>query len=118
MQALIGLVFLFKVSFYTLFEYSPVRVSITIVSPCSTNKGTYTVAPVSTTAGFVALVAVFPLKPGSDSVICNSTVIGGSMANTSPLHEQIFTVSFPLQISKNLQLFLNRWQSGHMFLHP
>ncbi len=57
------------ISNYTLDRYSPVRVSILITSPCSTNRGTYTVAPVSTIAGLVAPVAVSPLKPGSVSVI-------------------------------------------------
>jgi len=36
-----------------------------ILSPSFTNKGTLTVAPVSTVAGFVAPVAVLPLIPGS-----------------------------------------------------
>ena len=39
-----------------------------MVKICSHN-GTYTVAPVSTTAGFVAPCAVSPLNPGSVSVI-------------------------------------------------
>ena len=64
---------LYSLLIYTRERYSPVRVSILITSSCSTNKGTYTVAPVSTTAGFVAPVAVSPLNPGSVSVIFNST---------------------------------------------
>ena len=40
--------------FYTLDRYSPVLVSILITSPWFTNRGTYTTAPVSTVAGFVA----------------------------------------------------------------
>src|SRR5579885_1403215 len=40
--------------------YSPVRVSILIVSPDSTNSGTLTVAPVSSVAAFSTLVAVSP----------------------------------------------------------
>ena len=47
------------------------------------NKGTCTWAPVSTTAGFVAPVAVSPLNPGSVSVTSNSTNKGGSIANTT-----------------------------------
>ena len=39
---------------YTLDRYSPVLVSILILSPRSTNSGTFTLAPVSTVAGFVA----------------------------------------------------------------
>ena len=35
-------------------RYSPVLVSILILSPRSTNSGTFTLAPVSTVAGFVA----------------------------------------------------------------
>ena len=43
--------------------------------PISTNKGTDTVAPVSTVAGLEAPVAVSPLKPGSVSVTSSSTLI-------------------------------------------
>jgi len=45
--------------------YEPSRVSISIVSPSLMNKGTRTVAPDSTVAGFNVLVAVSPLMPGS-----------------------------------------------------
>ncbi len=46
--------------------YSPVLVSILITSPVFTNNGTFIVAPVSSSAGFVAPApAVFPLNPGS-----------------------------------------------------
>ena len=45
--------------------YEPSRVSTTIVSPVSIKRGTRTVAPVSTVAGLVVLVAVSPLRPGS-----------------------------------------------------
>ena len=67
---------------YTRDKYSPVLVSILITFPISTNNGTITFAPVSTIAGFVAPVAVSPLKPGSVSVISNSTNNGGSTAKT------------------------------------
>lgn len=45
--------------------YEPSRVSTTIISPVSIKRGTRTVAPVSTVAGLVVLVAVSPLRPGS-----------------------------------------------------
>ena len=64
--------------------YSPVRVSILIESPWLTKSGTLSVAPVSTVQGFVAFVAVFPATPGSHSVTSRITLIGGSIANTSP----------------------------------
>ena len=70
---------------YTLERYSPVLVSILMTSCSSTNKGTFTVAPVSTVAGLVAPVAVSPLNHGSVSVISNSTNKGGSTENTLPL---------------------------------
>jgi len=50
---------------FTLSTYSPVLVLIRIVSPSFTNKGTFTVAPVSTVAGLRARVAVSPFRPGS-----------------------------------------------------
>ena len=65
--------------------YSPVLVSILIVFPSSTNIGTITVAPVSTTAVFIAVVAVFPLTLGSHSVINNSTKFGASTEKAYPL---------------------------------
>ena len=74
-----------KTTDYTRERYSPVLVSILITSSVSTKSGTYTVAPVSTVAGFVAPVAVSPLKPGSVSVTVSSTKSGGSTANTLPL---------------------------------
>lgn len=45
--------------------YSPVLVLTTIFSPWLMKRGTRTVAPVSTVAGFIALVAVLPMRPGS-----------------------------------------------------
>src|SRR3569623_406282 len=45
--------------------YSPVRVSISILSPCSTNKGTDTLKPVEIFAGFKTLPEVSPLTAGS-----------------------------------------------------
>ena len=61
--------FTLNMRFYARPMYSPVRVSIRIISPCSMNNGTITLAPVSTIAGFVAPCAVSPLRPGSVSVI-------------------------------------------------
>ena len=75
-------------------RYSPVLVSILILSPWLTNRGTATVAPVSTVAGLLAPVAVSPLNPGSVSVISSSTNRGGSTENTLPLWEQILHISF------------------------
>lgn len=45
--------------------YVPFSVSTLIRSPSLMNSGTFTMAPVSTVAGLVALVAVLPLTPGS-----------------------------------------------------
>ena len=67
---------------YTLERYSPVLVSILIVSPWFTKSGTLRVAPVSTVHGFVVPVAVSPLTHGSHSVISSSTKSGGSTAKT------------------------------------
>ena len=50
---------------FTLSTYSPVFVFTLINSPSFTNKGTFTVAPVSTVAGLSVRVAVSPLTPGS-----------------------------------------------------
>ena len=60
-----------KTTDYTRERYSPVLVSILITSSLSQQTVVHIrVAPVSTVAGFVAPVAVSPLKPGSVSVIC------------------------------------------------
>jgi len=55
------------------------------VSPSFTNRGTGTIAPVSTVAGFNTLVAVFPLTAGSVFVINSSTKFGASTEKASPL---------------------------------
>ena len=57
--------------------YLASRVSILMRSPTLTNMGTWTVAPVSMTAGLVPDWTVSPLKPGSVSVISASMNIGG-----------------------------------------
>ena len=84
-SGLYDLLLISTVKSYTLDRYSPVLVSILILSPWFTNRGTFTCAPVSTVAGFVAPWAVSPLNPGSVSVISSSTNRGGSIANTLPL---------------------------------
>ena len=58
--------------------------------------GTCTVAPVSTMAFFIALVAVLPLTPGSHSVILSSTKFSGSTENAVPLSDYTVTISFSL----------------------
>src|ERR1700743_392608 len=63
--------------YFTLSTYSPVLVLIRINSPSFTNKGTLTVAPVSTLAGFRVRVAVSPLTPGSEYVT-RTTILSGS----------------------------------------
>ena len=45
--------------------YSPVLVSILILSPITTNKGTCKLYPFVIVAGFVALPIVSPFNPGS-----------------------------------------------------
>jgi len=50
---------------FTLSTYSPVLVLMRMSSPSFTNKGTFTVAPVSIVAGLSVRVAVSPLIPGS-----------------------------------------------------
>ena len=65
--------------------YSPVRVSIRILSPISTNNGTFRTYPVCVVAGLVAPVEVSPLNPGSVYIISNYKKIGGSIPNTLPL---------------------------------
>ena len=58
---------------HTLSRYSLVRVSILMVSPLLTKKGTLTFKPVSKVAGFVPPVAVSPFTPGGVSITFNST---------------------------------------------
>ena len=74
--------------------YSQVLVSILILSPISIKSGTLISAPVSSIAGFVAFVAVFPANPGSVSVTSRSTKLGGSIANTFPLYDQTLHTIF------------------------
>ena len=58
--------------------YCPLRVSILSTFPRSMKSGTWTSAPVSTLAGFVAPWAVFPLNPGSVSTTSSSRKLGNS----------------------------------------
>src|SRR6185503_17786967 len=64
--------------------YSPVRVSMRIVSPVSTKIGTCTTRPVSVVAGLRAPVCVSPAKPGSVSTTDRSTLTGNSTPMVSP----------------------------------
>ena len=65
--------------------YSPVRVSIRIISPSVMNMGTRIYAPVYRVAVFRLLVAVSPFTPGSVLVTSSSTKLGGSTPNTLSL---------------------------------
>ena len=56
--------------FHTRVIYSPVRVSILIVSPSSTKLGTSTSKPVEVVTDLVTVVAVFPFTDGSALTIC------------------------------------------------
>src|SRR5690606_29017692 len=66
-------------------RYSPVRVSILMIVPCSMNSGTCTVAPVASVADLLLPWAVFPFTPGSVSVISSSTNVGASTETGRPL---------------------------------
>src|SRR5699024_12564948 len=57
-------------------RYSPVRVSTRTTSPSSTNRGMLTVAPDSSSAGFVPPETVSPRTPGSVRVIFSSMMLG------------------------------------------
>src|SRR5574337_517786 len=72
--------------YFTLPTCSPVRVSTLIFSPCGTNSGTRTTAPVSSVAGLPPVPAVSPLTPGSVSEITSSTKFGGATINGEPFH--------------------------------
>src|SRR5660398_336950 len=80
----------------TLVLYSLVRVSTRTVFPSSTNKGTWTLTPVSRMASFVPPLTVSPLIPGDVSTTSRSTKMGRSTSNGLPSIEitstSIFTV--------------------------
>src|SRR6478736_8578520 len=69
---------------FTRSRYSPDRVSTLMRSPSSTNRGTWTTAPVSSFAGFIAPVLVSPFAPGSVWMIARATEAGSSTAMGTP----------------------------------
>jgi amidohydrolase len=64
--------------YLTRFRYSPVRVSISILSPISQNSGTATSKPVLMRAGLSTLPDVSPLTPGSVYSTTRTTEFGSS----------------------------------------
>src|SRR5690606_17506789 len=75
--------------------YSPVRVSTRITSPCSTNSGTRTTAPVASLAGLTPPLAVSPRTPGSVSTISSSTKFGGDTSSGTLFHSVTWHISWP-----------------------
>src|SRR5690554_5008662 len=73
--------------YFTRETYSPLRVSTLITSPICTNNGTRTTAPVDKVAGLPPVPAVSPFRPGSVSVISNSTKFGGATLIGFPFHK-------------------------------
>ena len=69
---------------YTRRLYSPVRVSISILSPVVTNSGTGTSKPLAIFAGFSTLPDVSPLTAGSVYVTSRTTVFGSSTEIARP----------------------------------
>ena len=59
------LLFNLIIYFKTRFLYSPVRVSISILSPCAQKSGTGNSNPEASLAGFITLPEVSPLTAGS-----------------------------------------------------
>ena len=74
--------------------YRASRVSTLIRSPCSTNSGTCTIAPVSSVAGLVTLETVSPLTPGLVATTSSSTDAGSCTAVGLPSTKSSCTVSF------------------------
>src|SRR5918999_2980766 len=74
-------------------RYSPVRVSTLMRSPVSTNSGTWTTAPVSSVAGFLAPDTRSPCTPGSVWATVSSTAAGSSTPTTCPWYVGRMTVS-------------------------
>jgi hypothetical protein len=56
-----------------------------------TNSGTWTVAPVSSVAGFVTFETVSPFTPGSVSVTASSTAAGSCTPDGLPSTASIWT---------------------------
>src|SRR5205807_3401541 len=65
-------------SHFSRVRYSPVRVSTLTRSPSSTNRGTWTVMPVSSVAGFMAPETRSPFTPGSVFVTASTAAAGRS----------------------------------------
>src|SRR5579884_1696367 len=82
--------------YFTRSTYCPVRVSMRILSPGFTNRGTLTTAPVSSVAGFVTLLAVSPRTPGSALSTVSSTKLGNSTAMILSPSTSISTISCSL----------------------
>ena len=82
------------------------RVSTRTTSPCWTNNGTRTTAPVSRVAGLPPPPDVSPRTPGSVSVICNSTKLGGVTDNGKPLNKVI--INYFDSNAENLAQKINR----------
>ena len=78
--------------------YSPVRVSILIKSPMSTNDGQANSAPVSTLQGLVTFVAVLP-RPGLAVFDLQHHVVGRRDQIGRPLNSTM------LQIMPSLRYF-------------
>src|SRR5581483_10106379 len=74
-------------------RYSPVRVSTLMRSPVSTNSGTWTTAPVSSVAGFLAPDTRSPWTPGSVWETSSSTAAGSSTPTTWPWYIGRMTLS-------------------------
>ena len=68
--------------------YSPERVSTRILSPVSTNSGTWTTLPVSSVAGLRAPDTRSPCTPGSVSAIVSSTDAGDLDADDLAVEER------------------------------
>ena len=64
--------------------YSPVRVSISILSPVVTNSGTATSKPLASLAGYMTLPDVSPFTAGSVYITSRSTEFGSSTEMALP----------------------------------
>src|SRR5579862_742943 len=74
-----------EMQLHTRETYSPVRVSILILSPSSIKRGTWTLAPLSVTAGFKTRPEVSPRRPVVVSTIFISRNVGGTTSMGCPL---------------------------------
>ena len=80
-------------------------------SPSSMNSGTWIVTPVSSVAGLVPPWAVSPRRPGSVWVIVNSTRLGASTADGSPLSASSWTSWFSTTHSSASRAISGRTES-------